>query len=148
MQRGLLRLSIAPDLPALVHRQPGGVVLAPLGRWLMERVASQVPDWPQVGFHRLEVTAYGIELLLVAGDRLVAEPVFAAVLEAIRSDTDRAARRAGWGTDRLWLDATMTLEGSRRERAARPKLLRPHPEQQHDRQRQEDAVHRPGGEVV
>lgn len=144
MQRGLLRFTVSPGLPPLIHRHPGGVLLAPLGRWLSERIASQVPDFPAIGFHRLEVTPEGVELLLVASDRIDAPVAFAHVMAVIRRDTDGAARRSGWGTDRIWQDAELVME--RRLRAVG--RLGPGADQQHDRQREEEPIHRPRGKVV
>jgi hypothetical protein len=144
MRRGLLRFTVSAGLPPLVHRHPGGVTLAPLGRWLSERIASQVPDFPATGFHRLEITPEGIELLLVASDRIDAPVAFAQVMEVIRRDTDGAARRSGWGTDRIWQDAQLIMEQP-------PSLVRRSgtgADKQDDCQHEEDPVHRPRGEVV
>lgn len=117
MRRALVRFDIAASLPPLVRRLPEGVVLAPFGRWLRERVASSVPDWPAVGFHRIEITAAGLELLLVAGGHVRSEAQFAAVMRAVWRDTTRGAVRCGWTREEIWVAAEIIAE--RRELQAR-----------------------------
>lgn len=148
MHRGLLRLVIAPGLPPLVEHLPGGTVLTPFGCWMRERVASLIPDWPAVGFHRLEITALGLDLHLRAGDHSRATAQFAAVLAAVRRETARAAVRSGWATGEIWREESLSI--APHPRAVRPARmpLRPDPQQQHDGEREEEAVHRPRGEVV
>ena len=113
MPRALARFTIAPARPPLVYHLPDGVVLAPFGRWLRERVASAVPDWPAVGFHRIDLTAAGLDLLLVAGRHARAEAQFAAVMRAVWRDTSRGAVRCGWSRGEIW--ATAEIVPERRE---------------------------------
>jgi hypothetical protein len=110
MRRALVRLTIAPLMPPLVRRLPQGTVLTPFGRWMRERIASMVPDWPAVGFHRIEMTAAGLELLLVAGGHARAEAQFAAVMHALWRETTRGARRCGWTKDEIWVSAEIISE--------------------------------------
>ena len=86
------------------------MILAPFGRWLRERVASHIPDWPAVGFHRIEITGDGLELLLVAGGHARAEAQFAAVMRAVWRDTTRGAVRCGWTSCEMWSDAEVFAE--------------------------------------
>jgi hypothetical protein len=100
MARALLRLTVAAGTPPL--RLDGR--LAPFGCWLREQVASLVPDWPAVGFHRIEITQAGVELLLVAGSHADPRAQFLAVLRAVERRTERGAIRSGWSRSRLWCD--------------------------------------------
>lgn len=77
--------------------------LAPFGAWLRERVASLVLDWPAVGFHRIDITPSGLELLVVAGNHADPRAQFLAVLRAVERATERGA-----GT-RLWCDLQMIV---------------------------------------
>jgi hypothetical protein len=117
MRRALVRLAIAPHLPPLVRHLPEGEVLAPFGRWLRERVASSIPDWPGVGFHRIEITTAGLELVLVAGGHARAEMQFAAVMRAVWRDTTRGARRCGWTRAEIWVSTEILLDERESEKA-------------------------------
>ena len=110
MPRALVRLTTAPDAPPLLTELPEGTVLAPFGRWLRERIASMVPDWPAIAFHRIECIDDGVEVLLIAGPRLRSAHSFAAVVEAIRLDTARGARRCGWTRGELWQRTELVSE--------------------------------------
>lgn len=149
MRRALVRFTIAASSPPLVRRLPEGTVPASFGRWLRERVASSVPDWPAVGFHRIEITAAGLELMLVAGGHARAEAQFAAVMRAVWRDTTRGAVRCGWTRRELWVAAEIVQESVGVQRAAPPRVMsRPNPHQQHHRQHEEHSVHRPRCHVV
>ena len=124
MRRALLRFTVAADLPPLVRRLPEGAVLAPFGRWLRERVASSIPDWPAVGFHRIEITDAGLELLLVAGGHARAEAQFAAVMRAVWRDTTRAEVRCGWTSAEVWCAAEVVREARSERQEARGDDLR------------------------
>ena len=117
MRRALVRFTIAPDLPPLIQRLPEATILAPFGRWLRERVASHIPDWPAVGFHRIEITADGLEVLLVAGGHARAEAQFVAVMRAVWRDTTRGAVRCGWTSCELWVSAEVHGEERESEKA-------------------------------
>lgn len=99
MARALLRLTAAAGTPPLVENGR----LAPFGAWVRERVASLVLDWPAVGFHRIDVTARGLELLLVAGQHAEPRAQFLAVLRAVERATERSAGR------RIWCDLEMIV---------------------------------------
>jgi hypothetical protein len=121
MPRALVRFTLASASPPLIRRLPEGVVLAPFGRWLRERVASAVPDWPAVGFHRIECTTAGLELLLVAGGHARAEAQCAAVMRAVWRDTTRGAVRCGWSKGEIWTSAEILREATPRPRLERLK---------------------------
>lgn len=97
MARALLRLTAAAGTPPLLENGR----LAPFGAWVRERVASLVLDWPAVGFHRIEITTMGLEVILVAGHHADARAQFLAVLRAVERATERGAGR------RIWCDLEM-----------------------------------------
>lgn len=103
MARALLRLTAAAGHPPLRHEGR----LAPFGCWLREQVASLVLEWPAVGFHRVEITSHGLELLLVSGSHAEPRAQFLAVLRAVERQTERGAIRSGWSRSRLWCDIEM-----------------------------------------
>src|SRR5690606_32805691 len=110
----------ASDAPPFLRELPEGRVLTPFGRWLRERISSMVPDWPAIAFHRIECIEDGVEVLLIAGPRLPAVPQFAAVVEAIRLDTARGARRCGWTRGELWLGTELVSEETSEADRLRP----------------------------
>ena len=117
MRRVLVRFTLAPTMPPLVEHRAAGVVLTPFGRWLRERVASCIPEWPSVGFHRIDLTDDGLELLLLARDHARTGSAFEAVRRKVWRDTSRGAVRCGWTRSEMWVAADIVLE--RRQPRAR-----------------------------
>lgn len=100
--RGLVRFTLSTASPPLLVRGGASWLATPFGRWMLERVASAMLDWPAVAFHRVELTASGLELVLIAGEHAPARAQFEAVATAFSRELDLASRRGRWVRGMLW----------------------------------------------
>lgn len=110
--RALLRLTLAPGSPRAVVRRGDALVVTSFGRWLLERVASVILDWPAVAFHRVELTTAGLELVLIPGCHAPARAQSEAVATALARELDLAARRRRWSQGALWQGVEVAVEGA------------------------------------
>lgn len=133
MIRTLVRLSLTPAGPTPLVRGFAGEVLTPFGRWLAERVASVAVDWPDVAFHRVQVTATALEVVVLLAPGVPPHRGALALARALARELDVAARRSGWSRGMLWSDVALWT-GDGVSSAARAC-------QQDHGQRKEDHVH-------
>jgi hypothetical protein len=108
--RGLLRFEVAPGAGALVVWRQAARVPTPFGRWLLERVASTMLDWPRIAFHRVEVTTDGLEVALMVDGHAPAKAQFTAVADALARELELSARRRGWIHGPLWARVTVSVD--------------------------------------
>ena len=111
--RGLLRFTLATGSPPLVVRRRDTLTATPFGRWMLERVASAMLDWPALAFHRVELTVAGLEVVLIAGDQAPARAQFEAMATALARELDVAARRRRWSRGALWASVEVAVGGTR-----------------------------------
>jgi hypothetical protein len=120
--RGLIRLTLMAGSPPLLVRSGDECIATPFGRWMLERVASAMLDWPAVAFHRVEVTEAGLEVLLVTGKHAPAQVACEAVSQALSRELDVAARRGRWVGAPLWSGVDVVVEEPARSSRSAPSL--------------------------
>lgn len=118
----MLRFTLVPESPGAVVRRGETCVATPFGRWLLERIASAMLDWPAVAFHRVELTSAGLELVLIAGDHAPAAAQFEAVATALARELDIAAQRRRWVRGALWQRVEVVMGRAVAPRGSAPSL--------------------------
>jgi hypothetical protein len=87
MSRVVVQLALAGGMP----RPLNGHCPSLFGVWLRERIASIAIDWPAVGFHRIELLADGVRLVLLPRAATPSEAVGLAIARAVRLEVEAAA---------------------------------------------------------
>lgn len=88
MPRVVVQLDLASSV-AQLRLGTGSVSL--FGAWIAERIASLAIDWPGVAFHRIDLTARGVQLTLIPRVGMSPVAVGLAIARAIRTETQAAA---------------------------------------------------------
>ena len=106
MSRVVVQLALAAGMP----RPLNGRCPSLFGVWLRERIASIAIDWPAVAFHRIELLADGVRLLLLARAATPPDVVGLAIARAVRLEVQSAALACcGLQRGTIWDDATVVI---------------------------------------
>jgi len=102
MPRMLIRFHVCDGSPVLIEERHGVIRPTAFGRWLLERAASILLDWPAVAFHQVEVTRAALELVIITGGSPEQRNAGRVAARAVARELSLAATRRGWVGGELW----------------------------------------------
>ena len=120
--RGLIRFTLQPGAPTVLVGTGTATAATPFGRWMLERVASAMLDWPEVAFHRVEISRAGLEVVLILGGHAPPPVQCNAIAAALGRELEVAARRGSWVRGALWRTTEVALGVARVSANSAPSL--------------------------